>query len=78
MQVRHGHNRVLKLRVARREGYERITSGVGVRRRRYRRVVGVGCHDRRINREHVRTFEFIVIVNEDAVVTPCLEGRSGR
>src|SRR5260370_38394902 len=78
MQVRHAHNRVIKLREARREGYERITSGVGVRRRGYRGVVGVGCHDRRINREHLRTFEFILIRKEDAIFARFLQVSSGR
>src|SRR5438270_35449 len=51
---------------------------IDVRWLRYRRVIGVSRMDGGVDWEHVRTFEFIVIVNEDALITRCLEGRSGR
>src|SRR6476660_1049611 len=78
MQVCHGHDRALELRVAWREGYEQVTTGVDEWRLGYRRIVGVGSHDRRIDREHVRTREVIGVVNEDSLIFRCLEGRSRR
>src|SRR5580765_1402524 len=70
MQVCHGHNWALELRIARREGRKR---GRG-----YRRVVGVGRHDRGIDGEHVSASEVVGIVHENALVFRCLKGWSGR
>src|SRR5205814_10296828 len=69
MQVGHGRNRVLKLLIARREGL--------IRSRGYRRIVDVGRHDRGIDGEHVIALEIVDVVNEDALITLHLEGRSG-
>src|SRR6476659_3628430 len=78
MQVCHGHDWALELRVARREGYQQVATGVDEWRLGYRRIVGVGRHDRRIDREHVRTREVVRVVYEDPLVFGCFESRSRR